>query len=233
MQPGIYLLRFTGTNKVYVGQSENILYRYKKHIQRMKAGTTTRKLQEAYDMFGIPTLEIILECDTEDLNKYEQEALDIFDAVKSGFNTAGTPDIHLKGEDNGAAKYSNEQVVRVLEALLDLSNSYADIETITGVKNNTVRHIANGESHTWLKSQYPEKYAQMLEVKKKRIYARTSAGYKNKQYPPIKAPDGTIYTNITNLTDFAKEHNLDPSGLSKVLNRRPKYNSHKGWRLVD
>lgn len=233
MTCGIYLLRFKGTDKVYIGQSENINYRFKKHLQRMRAGTTSLKLQQAYNKYGEPTIEILLECSTEELNANEKEAIEIYNAVEAGLNTANEPDIRQSGDKNGASKYSNEDIAKVLDCLLDGTLSYQNIEDITGVKLNTVRHIANEEAHLWLKEKYPDKYALMLETKIVRRSTGNSAAARGKSYPPILSPEGVVYTNIGNLAAFAKLHNLDASSLAKVLNKRPKYKTHKGWKLVE
>ena len=232
MTCGIYLLRFTGTPSVYIGQSQNVEYRFKKHLQKMRKGNTSLKLQQAYNRYGEPTIEILVECKIDELNKFEEEAQQIYDAVKCGFNTATEPDIHQKGEKNGASKYSNKDISNVLDALLNTSYSYQDIENITGVKLNTIRHIANEEAHVWLKDLYPDKYKKMLEIKSIRRSTTNSAGYRGKSYPALLSPDGHIYSNIDNVSTFAKEHNLDASSITKVLNKRPKYFSHKGWKLA-
>jgi group I intron endonuclease len=232
MTCGIYLLRFTGTTNVYIGQSQNIEYRFKKHIQKMRKGNTTLKLQQAYNNYGEPAVEILLECKIEELNTFEEEAIQIYDALKCGFNTATEADIYQKGDKNGASKYSNADISNVLDMLLNASLSYQNIEDITKVKLNTVRHIANEEAHVWLKDTYPDKYKKMLEVKAIRRSITNSAGNKGKSYPALLSPDGLIYNNIENVSAFAKEHNLDPSSITKVLNKRPRYLSHKGWKLA-
>ena len=52
---------------------------------------------------------------------------------------------------------------------------------------------------------------------------------KPKEYPPILDPEGNKHI-IVNALKFAKEKNLDPSALSKVLNR--KQTTHKNWKLA-
>ncbi len=55
---------------------------------------------------------------------------------------------------------------------------------------------------------------------------------KNRQLtkkPDLIGPDGTVYADIFNLTKFAKEHNIDPSTLYKVV--KGKLKSIKGYRL--
>lgn len=48
-------------------------------------------------------------------------------------------------------------------------------------------------------------------------------------YPPLKSPDGKIYTGIKNLSKFCKEHNLTVTNMSSVINNRAK--SHRGWTI--
>jgi group I intron endonuclease len=232
MTCGIYLLKFTGTDKVYVGQSVNIEYRYKKHIQSLKRGSSNCKLQQAFKEFGTPELSILVETGKKDLNDCENEAIQIFNSVDYGFNIAEYADIHSEGEDNPASKYSNKQVYEVFLLLLDLSYRYKDIEDITGVPISTIRHIANCEAHTWLRDQYPEEYKILESYRGKlRQQATNSAKQKGIEYPAILSPKREVFV-VNNVSAFAKEHDLDASALSKVLNKRPKYITHKGWKLA-
>ena len=48
-------------------------------------------------------VEILLECKIEELNTFEEEAIQIYDALKCGFNTATEADIYQKGDKNGAS----------------------------------------------------------------------------------------------------------------------------------
>lgn len=231
MKTGIYILRFEGTDKVYVGQAVDINRRYTIHLRKLRAGTGNYKMQEAFNIFGIPTLEILCECSRELLNTNESEAFGIFNCISNGFNIAKEPDIHLEGPSNGYAKYTREEIIDVFNSLLDINNRYTDISLNTGVSIATVRHIANAESHTWLSVEFPEKYATMLSLGGLvRQAAGNSAKSKGIIYPPILSPEGVEYI-VENASEFAREHGLDPSSLVKILKRRPKYITHKGWRL--
>lgn len=233
MTIGIYLLKFQGTNKVYVGQSVNIEYRYKKHIQALKRGTANYKLQEAYKIYGIP--ELITLCDNlniDELNSNEELAFNIFDSINNGFNICNKANIHEIGENNPTAKYSNNQIEEAFHLLFDLSKRYKDIADITKISISTVRHIANKEAHVWLSTKYPDKYAELsnLKILRKKEVAKLNS--KNIERPLIVSPDGIVY-KIDNVAQFAKQHNLDSSCLTKVLNKKPKYKSHKGWKLQE
>ena len=231
MTCGIYVLKFNGTNKVYVGQSENIEYRYKKHLQRLKRGDHNYKMQQAYKDYGSPILEIVLaDLTKEELNSNEYEAFKIYDSISNGFNIAEQPSIHGNGELNPSSKYPNEKIIEVLLLLIDISNTYKQIESLTGVSESTVRHIANQEAHHWLEQKYPLEYEQLRNLKGKRSTGKNTAIDRGIVYPTILSPTGEEY-NIANIAAFAKEHGLDSSSLAKVLKKRPKYNSHKGWKL--
>jgi hypothetical protein len=232
MTCGIYLLKFNGTKDVYVGQSTNIEYRYKKHIQSLKRGDSNYKLQNAYKLYGKPILEILLEnISQNELNDCENEAILLFNSVKAGLNIAEFADIYSTGEKKPSAKYSTEDIIKVFKLLLDLSYRYKDIEKMTGVASSTIRHIANMEAHTWLKEKYPEDYKTLVSYKGRlRQQATNSAEQRGITYSPIISPTGKEYI-VVNVASFAREHNLDPSALRKVLVKTPKYKSHKGWKL--
>lgn len=231
MTCGIYILKFKGTDKVYVGQSENVEYRYKKHLQRLKRGTHNYKMQQAYVLYGVPELEIILfDLTKEELNPSEYEAFEVYDSISNGFNIAEQPSIHGSGELNPGSKYSNEKIVEVLFLLIDDRNTYKHIESITGVSLSTVRHIANQEAHSWLQHSHPLEYSKLENLRSKRAFNKNTAEIRGIVYPTILSPTGQEY-NITNVATFAKEHGLDSSSLAKVLKKRPKYITHKGWKL--
>ena len=67
MITGIYALKFIGTNKVYIGQSIDIQKRFLAHIYTLSNNRGSAKLQEAYNTFGKPYVDIILECSKEEL----------------------------------------------------------------------------------------------------------------------------------------------------------------------
>lgn len=233
MTCGIYILKFNGTDKVYVGQSENIEYRFKKHLQKLRNNSHNNKMQEAYAKYGEPYLEIILDDLTKDqLNDAEFEAFTLYNAIDNGFNIAREPNIHENGDKNPASRYSNEIIEQVFFQLLDINNRYVDIELNTGVSISTIRHISNSEAHLWLKSKYPIEYKKLESLHGlARMSNANSALSRGIKYPPILSPSGQIF-EITNIAEFCREHSLDSSSLAKVLKARPKYNSHKGWRLA-
>ena len=227
MTVGIYVLKFKTSNMVYIGQSVNIELRYRVHKQKLKDNTHNYKMLNAYRLYGAPTIEVLCECSIEDLNRYELEAFEIYDSILNGLNIASEPNIHQEGEKNGASKYSNDQIRSVFNYLLDTSLTYKEIQELTDVKDSTVRHISNGESHTWLQRDFPEKYKIMKSINRRSN--TNSAVNKGIVYPPVKSPEGLIHT-VDNANAFARKYNMDSSYFIKLLNGKAQ--SCKGWTLV-
>jgi group I intron endonuclease len=228
MTIGIYLLKFKGTTKVYVGQSLRIEDRYTKHLYRLKNNLANYKMMKAYNMYGNPYLEILLECSAEDdLDILENEAIDIFDAVNNGLNinTKAGGGSGLSGETHPKSKYSFD-IIRKVFYLINQNMSFKNISKITLVYVDTIRDISKGKAHRWLSQEFPEDYIKMLGFKG--IREKNTAKDQGIIYPEIVCPNGNIYT-ITNLSAFAREHGLNKSHLSGVLNK--KRLSHKGWKL--
>lgn len=48
--------------------------------------------------------------------------------------------------------------------------------------------------------------------------------------PPIVAPDGTVYSDVKSINQFAKDHDLDSSSLYQLFNGRIK--TCRGWKLL-
>lgn len=227
MTCGIYILKFNNTDGVYVGQSVDIEDRLIKHRSAFTRGVASPKLQAAYYKYGMPTLEVLLECTIDELNSTEKAAIEIFNAVDAGFNTlseAGNP--VLFGDATGTSNHSNEEYLKVLELLVQEvpTLNKREISEITGVSIYTVRHIAALESHAWMKEVRPDLYSRLEYIKFNKPY------YYGTQYPKLMSPDGVIY-EVSHITNFAKEHGLLQPKVTEVL--KGTRNHHKGWRKIN
>ena len=229
---GIYKLAFNGTDKVYIGQSNNIDHRYKQHITKLVNNEASKILQEAYNTFGTPTLEIILECVENELDDSETEAISIYDSVTNGFNTlSNAKDIpRLTGDKHGRSLYSNELIVlAMLSIISNPTIMLSKISNMVGISVENLYLIANGTNHRWLYSEYPEEYNKMIQLNGTRRSSSQSASNRGVIYPKVRSPEGLEYY-IENIKAFAREHNLDDGHLGKVLHNKAK--SHKGWKLA-
>lgn len=238
MSCGIYLLRFSGTDAVYIGQSNRVEYRYTQHLYKLRNKTSSQKLQKAFETYGVPSLEIILECPEDDLDINEKEAIGIWNSAIAGLNTyeepRGSP-IGLsreRGENSATSKYTNEQISLVLFYLVYNNTMTAkQISEETSVGVHTVRAVSSLNEHIWLKEAYPKEYELLEQYKgmsnKSYKYDSASRGI---TYPDILSPEGIIYSNISNVKQFCREHGLQDSNFLLLLKGRRK--SHKGWKLA-
>ena len=233
MTIGIYRLRFSGTEKAYIGQSITLESRLEGHISLLKNNKHYNwKVQEAYKEFGKPTLEIICNCSIRELNECERYYIKEFNSILNGYNILeGTFDT-LYGDTSPNSKYSNEEIYSVLCTLINYPEKTAkEISNITGVSIWVVQGISGLKSHVWLEEKFPIEYAKLKEARSiiRRRGCAISAKEKGIVYPTVRAPTGEVY-NVEHLTNFAKEHKLQPSSLCNLL--QGKANSHHGWKLA-
>ena len=233
MTIGTYKLSFPNTTKVYIGQAIDIESRYTRHLRYMRQGISSTKLNEAYIKYGIPTYDILVECGQEELDSYEKEAIDIYQAVDYGFNSyneAGGKSSSC-GINHYNSKYTKAQLLDTFFLLLNPRNLPIEISKLTEIPVGSINSIARGASHTWVASEYPEEYSQLMSLVGTRTKYVNTSERKGRTYPTIVSPEGIEYSNITNMTAFAKEHNLDYTGLSAVLRKVKNRVSVGGWKL--
>lgn len=166
MKIGIYLLYFDEIDRVYVGQSTNITKRYTDHKSALRVGNHTNyKLQNAYNLYGFPKIQILEECASSDLDRLEVYWTKEFDSFNNGLNTCYPGKGAAGGTNNHNSKYSKLQILRVFRALY-LLNKVTDlsIAKMYNVHRSTVTSIRLGNSHFWLKEKYPQQYSR---IKKK------------------------------------------------------------------
>lgn len=240
MTIGIYCLKFNGTDKVYIGQSDNIERRFKEHLRLFKNYTASTKLQEAYNTYGSPNLLILAESSLDDLDIFEDEAISIYNSVNNGFNTysySNQAPTRKYGEESGNAKFTNGQILEVFFLLIsDKYYSADEISKITQVSSDIISKISCCSLHNWIRELYPMEYDILISKKYTRkaassnlVSIKLGANKQGIKYPSIKSPEGIIF-EIDNAYRFAKERGLAPNHFQEVLNGHRK--SHKGWRLL-
>lgn len=238
MTCGIYLLKFFGTHKVYVGQSQTIEKRYIQHVSNIVNCTANYKLLEAYATYGIPVYEIVAETNIYDLDATENEAIQIWNAVEDGFNiySSANEAPTYTGYGCGNSKYLKEDLISVFNLLVHTDKTFAEIHSLTNIPEATISTISSTRAHIWLKDDFPEDYAILVNKTKTRrqlicstvVSDKLSAKTRGIIYPKIKDPDGNIYV-IDNAYKFAKQNGLAPNHFQEVLNGHRK--SHKGWKV--
>ena len=72
MKSGIYCLSFEGTDSVYIGKSVNLESRSYSHEWNMKKQKASKKLQDAYNTYGLPIFTVLEYCNEKDLYNLEK-----------------------------------------------------------------------------------------------------------------------------------------------------------------
>ena len=86
---GIYMIRNTVNGKVYVGQSQNIYWRWSAHKSSLRHGNGANPhIQSAWNKYGEDAFEfcVIELCDEDRLDEREEYWIDALDSVSSGYN---------------------------------------------------------------------------------------------------------------------------------------------------
>lgn len=181
MVSGIYKLNFNGTDKVYIGQSKDIYYRYNYHITSFKRNGAAKKLQQAYKDFGTPNLEILEEMpisySEEFILEREIEYIIKYNSVDFGFNSnrasckilPATYQSTLVGECNGHAAYSNEIYIQILKQLTNFKKNYKQIAQLLNVSEAVVISIGKGIQHKWLAKEFPREYVIVDKIFKRKL----------------------------------------------------------------
>lgn len=236
MTTGIYALFWENNNAVYIGQSINIEKRFINHLYRMKNNRHYNyKVQDTYNLYGVPRLIILDIVDLVRLNDYEIYWVKEFDSINKGLNISEPGNNSGFGVSNPNAHYSKLDILRVFRMLYTTTYPIKDIARICGVNKGLPQDIHSQSRHLWLKDLYPYQYSLML-IKK---LIRQNSAYKTTRkstelssrvsvLPKIVSPDGITYT-ISNISRFCRLHSLTQSGLSNLINGKIK--THKGWVL--
>ena len=99
---GIYCLRNILDGKMYLGGSQEIRSRLLSHLRLLRNGQHNKRFQAAYDAVGKENFEVfqLIDCAEQDLELYEQLALDLYQTFKpeNGYNIISTA--HRKKHSN-------------------------------------------------------------------------------------------------------------------------------------
>ena len=202
---GIYKIS-NPVNKVYVGQSIDIIYRFKQYKNPNSCSTQT-KLRNSINKYGLNDhkFEIVEECMIEELNDRERYWQDFYNCLKNGLNCRLTTSTDKSGEvseetkDRTSKKLMGHEVLQTTKDKIGLANggrTYG-IEVRNKVSKNNARWnagLTDDEVHDICKMYINGKTTQ--EVKE--IY--TNVNYNTLS----KIRRKKTYRHISNLYDINK-----------------------------
>jgi AraC-like DNA-binding protein len=228
MSIGIYALIFKDTDKLYIGRSVSLDTRLHSHLYSMRHGIASKKLQDAYNIYGEPNIQILEVCNIDSIYSKERFYIAEFNSIEEGFNTSsgGEAGNTSFGEDNSRALGTTEQYIDALELLVTTPLTVSDIAEKVGLTESSVQHLCALETHKWLADAEPTLYSRL--VTQKGIHRNKILMNAKRKFNRLVSPEGVEYdlTQVL-LKTFCTEHGLTESHISAVLNGRDI--QHKGW----
>lgn len=113
---GIYIIKNKINNKVYIGQSVDIMCRWYAHKNSAKGKSqdSYTKIHTVMNELGIDNfyIEILEECEYSKLDEREIYWIDFFNSYKNGYNMTLGGDSN-RGESNGRHLLTEEQVIEI------------------------------------------------------------------------------------------------------------------------
>lgn len=235
MTIGIYALYWEEQDLIYIGQSQHIEVRYREHLRLLASNKHTNyKVQNAYILYGPPTLNILEICPIIQCNELEVQWTDEFNSLSSlnGLNIIEAGKVGW-GTNSNSSKYSKIQILKVFSYLYTHKGSLVDIQKRTAVDKFTISDILKGTSHRWLQCTYPDKYM-LLSTRKRKVRSISSMlGTKI----TLLSPEGNIF-HIENITEFCKELNIPNIALTSIVRGFARVidgtrKQYKGWTLYN
>lgn len=164
MTCGIYKIENKINGHCYIGQSINIIQRWKDHRKEAKDIYSDKKeypLYKAIRKYGIEnfSFEILEECKVEELNKKEIYYIEKYNSFHNGYNQ--TP-----GGDSNYNSY-NPYLDEIYNDLLNTKDSLRDIANKYGYCYTTIYMINEGQSQCKDGYNFPLRKPEIKESKNK------------------------------------------------------------------
>ena len=222
---GIYAIIIN--DKYYIGQSVNIKQRWQRHRKELKLGTHENKhLQNAYNKYGNPKFEVLLECEKEKLNEYEQyyiHELMTYDK-EIGYNKSYGGETCLITE-----AFKEEYCIPILQftkygEFVAEYESYNQASRKLGTGDNTIRE--------GIKNRRKAKGFYFIEKKE---YEKNPNLAELFNWKPIIQFDlqGNLIAEYFNIDKALKETNVNKDSLKTVLNGKQQSTNGYIWRYKE
>lgn len=154
---GIYKVTNQINGKIYIGQSQNIANRWRKHKTEpfnSNSSSYNSHFYQAIRKYGIDnfTFEVLEECSKEELDKKERLYIAQYNSYEQGYNsTQGGQDTFVVAQQ----KLSNQVVLEIIEKLKNLSLSEQEIADMYGISQRMVSGINLGQTRIQPNVSYP------------------------------------------------------------------------------
>jgi group I intron endonuclease len=244
----IYEILNTSSNRVYIGQTIRgiVKIRWNDHVWKLNNNIHSNKyLQEDWNKFGknIFKFNVIKKCESEDeldnleklyIKEYKNKNLsyNISDGgqqskvayYKKWYGLISPTGVVYKNIENMEkfARLYNLDADKLRQVSMGKRYSYKGWKTLSREKKSgyaiPVGHKMSLESSLKKSKSLKLAYAEGRKV---------AGEHSKKTYSGIISPDGKIYTNITGLSGFCREHGLSKGNMSDLCSGKIK--QYKGW----
>ena len=153
MSCGIYKITNNINQKVYIGQSIDIIRRWRNHKSFNESLCGHYPLYQAFKKYGLEnfSFEIIEECLPQELNDKEIYWIDFYNSYYNGYNqTTGGQE-----SNNATIKISKEDIQIIYDLLLNSSISQKEIASMFLVGEDTISEINQGKTRINPNLNYP------------------------------------------------------------------------------
>ncbi len=218
----IYMLVESDTRLLfYIGKTNNVSKRYKRHKYDTKAGKMRYHLQNKIRKLWKEGRDFdfeIVEQDLDDNQIDDREKYHIANFKKLGFKLCNIAEGGEEGKGMTPEMQKNAAAKRC------------------GQKRSKATRKKISEARKGMKFSKEHKKRLSIARKKRKItqstrlkQSKTSKGNINIKKYIIEDPEGNIYVTDKGLTLFCEEHNLQHPNMIKVANGERKH--HKGWTI--
>lgn len=194
MTSGIYQLNFND-QAFYVGQSINIETRWKQHFDKFRKGTAAKKMQDAYNTYGLPDVSILLECHKDYLDMMENFYIATNQSYIGSLNTTAPaldPDINYTWLLNNRGLLNHSQFSIIKEAV-DTHGEKASLEKqLTELKDNF------NERYLYVKAQIEIKKERDKNAEYSQLYPSLEQAYAQTQAAILKLQSRGLLKRIFN-----------------------------------
>lgn len=170
---GVYMIRCKVSGKVYIGSSQNIEDRWRRHKGELRLGKHhSFKLQAAWNKYGEDAFELVVlevvACGFVSI--VEQAYINKYDAFKNGYNCArltsggGGP----SGEANGKSKLTQKRVDKIRHDFNHAGASIAALARDHGVSEEHVSRVLDNEvwrDENYTRTRKPTKTKELVAPK--------------------------------------------------------------------
>lgn len=231
MTIGIYALYWAEQDLIYIGQSQNTESRLKEHLSKLRNSRHENyKVQNTYDLYGIPETHLVETCSICELNSLEIFYIKEFNSILKGLNI-NEGGSHGWGVHSGNSQLTKFQVLRVFSLLYKTTLPYSSISERTKVPIGNIANIKKGGKHSWLQEEYPIQYEKMLGRSKSPALIRVTNGH------GMLVHSSGIYSGIiNNINEFCRSQetlNSNVQTTRKCINEVLKglRKEYRGWKL--